>query len=86
MVVPTIVEDEEDQIQVDRQYVVLNMTLTGVDGTCIEAGVPADEPGWSHIDLPQAVLGTASENLDLDGTVTQASPERFQLRWVGTMP
>lgn len=81
---PREVFEDKDQVQVDRYYVISNLYLAGVDGTCIEAAVPADEYGWAHTDLAQEVLTTASVNLDLDGTVTQASPERFQLRWVGT--
>lgn len=80
---PYMVEDERDQRKRDRYYVISNLYLAGVDGTCIEAAVPADEWGWAHTDLAQEVLTTASVNLDLDGTVTQVSPERFQLRWVG---
>lgn len=80
---PYVGEDEQDQRKRDRHYVISNLYLAGVDGTCIEAAVPADEWGWAHTDLAQEVLTTASVNLDLDGTVTQASPERFQLRWTG---
>jgi hypothetical protein len=82
---PSNVETGLDQTKVDRHYVIENLYLAGVDGTGIEAAVPADEWGWAHTDLAQEVLSTASANLDLDGTVTQVSPERFQLRWSGTM-
>jgi hypothetical protein len=78
--------NEQDRRDRDRHWVISELCLTGVDGTAIEAAVPADEYGWAHTDLAQEVLTTASVDLDLDGTVTQASPERFQLRWVGTMP
>jgi hypothetical protein len=83
---PSVIETGKDQTNADRYYVIQNVYLAGVDGTCIEAAVPACDEGWAHTDLAQEVLTTASVNLDLDGTVTQASPERFQLRWVGTMP
>lgn len=83
---PPSVFDDRDQRNLERYHVISNLYLAGVDGTCIEAAVPADEYGWAHTDLAQEVLTTASVDLDLDGTVTQASPERFQLRWSGTMP
>lgn len=75
---------ERDQRDRDRYWVISELCLTGVDGTAIEAAVPADEYGWAHTDLAQEVLTTAAVDVDLDGTVTQASPERFQLRWSGT--
>lgn len=74
---------ERDRRNRDRHWVISELCLVGVDGTAIEAAVPADEYGWAHTDLAQEVLTTASVDLDLDGTVTQAGPERFQLRWVG---
>jgi hypothetical protein len=82
---PRDVFDDKDQYHVDRHYVISNLYLSGIDGTCIEAAVPADDCGWAHTDLAQEVLTTASVDVDLDGTVTQASPERFQLRWSGTV-
>jgi hypothetical protein len=80
------IETDKDRYHAARYWVISELCLTGVDGTAIEAAVPADDYGWAHTDLAQEVLATASMDLNLDGTVTQASPERFQLRWVGTMP
>ena len=83
---PRMIASTESRVQEveDRNEAARGLTLDGIDGTCIEAGVPAGDQYLNHHDLAETVLMDTVVHLDLNGSVTRVSPERYRLRWDGT--